>query len=63
LSERPASGKIAPDSSKIALLEAHRDMMTYWLKIWKNNHERLLPTIQKNPRLKEIEEHSLSLSL
>ncbi len=63
LSERPTSGKIAPDSSKIELLAAHRDMMTYWLKIWKNNHERLLPTIQKNPRLKEIEEHSLSLSL
>ena len=61
--EHPLSGKIPQDSSKIALLDAHREAMTYWLNVWKSNHERLLPTIQRNPRLKEIEEHSLSLSL
>lgn len=61
--ERPAAGKISQDSSKIELLDAHRQAMINWLNLWKNNHERLLPTIQKNPRLKEIEEHSLSLSL
>jgi hexosaminidase len=63
VSERPASGKISQDSSKSALLDARREAMTYWLNVWKSNHERLLPTIQRNPRLKEIEEHSLSLSL
>ena len=61
--ERPAAGKIPQDSIKIELLDAHRQAMINWLNVWKSNHERLLPTIQRNPRLKEIEEHSLSLSL
>lgn len=60
---RSVSGKIAQDSSKTEILSAQREAMTYWLNVWKSNHERLLPTIQRNPRLKEIEEHSLSLSL
>lgn len=60
---RSVSGAIAQDSSKTEILSAQREAMTYWLNVWKTNHERLLPTIQRNPRLKEIEEHSLSLSL
>lgn len=60
---RSASGAIAQDSGKTEILSAQREAMTYWLNVWKSNHERLLPTMQRNPRLKEIEEHSLSLSL
>jgi hexosaminidase len=51
------------DSLALDVLESYREALRSRLKLWKDNHERLLPIIAKNPRLKEIEEHSLALSL
>ncbi|MDW8219819.1 MAG: family 20 glycosylhydrolase [Bacteroidota bacterium] len=53
----------AADSSTYETLVATREFMLTWLRLWKSNHERLLPIIRANPRLADIEEHSLSLSL
>lgn len=64
LKESKVSGKNSLlDSSKITLVETQREVLVHWLRLWKGNHEKVQPIIRKNPRLAEIDEHSLALSL
>lgn len=47
----------------VATAEADKTLLLRHLQLWKDNHVPLMRIIEQSPRLKELEEHSLLLSM